>query len=356
MVFILLLTMTAVTIVSLPSTMAEAAGVGAWFVLLIASVFYAAAAHIIVSLNKMFHGEVLFDYSARLIGKGGACVLGVFYLLYFTLISSYLCAGMANILVTNFFVKTPAWATILIGIPFYAYTAYKGITNIGRMFEIIGFFFIVAAVSVHIVMMFQGKVENILPLFIPEDTALYLKALPSTIISFLGIEVLTLTPIASGCRNKAPRTAFFAVLGIGLFYVLNVETSVMMIGINEVQNENNALISAIRQLQIPPLDFLERLDILYLTMGFMGLFAAKTIIVAAIVEYACKLFRRAGRVWVVIAACAAVFLIDLFLLKVNRLGKLFELFGTYAGNLAAVVIPAALFVLAKVKKHACKAG
>lgn len=352
MAFILFLTLTAITVISLPRTMAESAGSGGWVSLLLAAVIYAFGAWMIVALNRTFQGEVLFDYSKRLVGKVGAYVLGVFYLLYFMLVSAYLCAGMANVLVSDFFVRTPTWFTIAIGMPFYAYTAYKGVTTVARLFEIIGVLFLLSSIAAYLFMLAQGKVENILPLFVPEDTLQYLGATRSTVLSFLGVEILTLTPISQKGRKRAPLVAFVTVLVIGVFYVLVVESCTMMIGINEIKNNNCALITAIRQIQVPLLDFLERFDFFYLTVGFMALYAAKTIVLLAIVEYACKIFPTVHRIIMSIAASVIVFTLDLLLLRVNYLGGYYEIFGLTAGNVAVFGIPGLLFFLSKVKKNA----
>jgi spore germination protein len=138
--------------------------------------------------------------------------------------------------------------------------------------------------------------------------------------------------------------------------VVLVETSIMMIGMNEIVNQNNALISAIRQIQLPFLNFFERVDIAYLTVGFMGLFAGKTIMLLSVVEFACKLLPRVKRIYIVVAACAAVFVSDIIILNTKNFGEDFEVFAIYTGTVAVIGIPAILFILAKVKKHAHKMG
>jgi len=346
--------MTSVTIVQLPKTAALNAGVGGWITLIATSIIFGIAAMIIASLNNMFQGEVLFDYSSKIVGKFVSYFLGVFYLLYFLITSAYLCASMGNVLTQNFFLKTPAWAILFIGMPFYGYAAYKGVTNIARIFEIYGVIFIVTAVTIHVIMLLQGRIENILPLYIPEDTGQYFSAMKNVIIPFLGIEVLVFIPFTKANGKKAPRTAFLTILGIGLFYALVVESSIMMLGMNEIVHNNDPLIAAIRQVDLPFINFLERMDILYLTVGFMGIFAGKSIVYLAIVEFACRLFPRVKRAVIVIAAGAAIFLLDLLILDINSFGAFFNVFAIFIGTAAAIVIPVLLFVLAKVKKRAGK--
>ena len=84
----------------------------------------------------------------------------------------------------------------------------------------------------------------------------------------------------------------------------------------------------------------------------MALYAAKTVVLLAIVEYACKLFPTVHRIIMTIAASVAVFGLDLALLRVNYLGGYYEMFGLIAGNVAVFGIPGLLFFLSKVKKNA----
>lgn len=351
MFFILLMTLAGVTTVSLPRTMAQEAGVGGWFTLLLSAALYAIPASIILILNRMFQGEVLFDYSKKLVGKFGSLLLGIYYMLYFLMVTGFICGNMANILSGNFFPKTPSLAIILIGAPFYAYAAFKGIRTVARFCEIAGVLFLTIGIALSTIMLFQGKLYYIQPFFVPEDTMSYIRAIPAAMTSFLGIEVMTLIPIAQQYRKKAPKSVFFMILIIGLFLILSVESSIMMIGMNEVKNNNNALISAIRHIELPVLSFFERMDISYLTIGFLGMFAAKAIALLSTTEYACKVFPKVKRIIVVTAMTALMVLLDCLYLNIEGFVEFFKIFFLSAGNAAAVGIPLILLILAKVKGH-----
>lgn len=354
MFFILLMTLAGVTTVSLPRTMAQEAGVGGWFTLLLSAVLYAIPASIILSLNRMFRGEVLFDYSKKLVGKFGSLFLGIYYMLYFLMVTGFICGNMANILSGNFFPKTPPLAIILIGAPFYAYAAYKGIRTVARFCEIAGVLFLTIGIALSTIMLFQGKLYYIQPFFVPEDTMSYVRAIPAAMTSFLGIEVMTLIPIAQQYRKKAPKSVFFMILIIGLFLILSVESSIMMIGMNEIKNNNNALISAIRHIELPTLSFFERMDVFYLTAGFLGMYAAKSIALLSTIEYACKILPKIKRIIIVVAVTTAMVVIDAIYFINEGFVEFFKIFFLSAGNVAAVGIPLILFILAKVKGHAYK--
>lgn len=354
MVFILFLTLSTVTLITIPKVMAESAGVGGWVTLMTTSILFGLLTVVIVSLNNMFQGKVLFEYSRELVGKAGSYIIAIYYILYFIGISIDLSSSLSNILKTNFLLKTPQWATLLASIFICGYAACKGITNVARIFEIYGVTFFLAVVIVHITMLFQGNPENILPLYIPSDTGRYFAAIKDTIFPFLGIEVLTVIPFTARNGRKSSRIAFLTLIGIGLIYVLVMESSIMMVGINEIVHYQDAMVTAIRQVELPFIEFLKRVDVIYLVVGLMGIHAGIIIVYTSIVEYACRLFSRMSRTLIVICMGAIIFILGLIALGINNFGKVFNELVIYFGLAAAAFIPILLFIIAKVKKHAGK--
>lgn len=353
MVFILVLSITCVSIISIPKVMAESAGLGSWLTLMLAALIAAAAAVVIVSLNKGFQGKVIFEYSQVLVGKIGAYIIAAFYILFFVLMSVYLLSSQANLVHADFLLKTPKWALSLLCLPVLGYAAYKGITNVARMLEIVGILFLIVVIAIHITMLIEGDARYILPLFKPSETGKYFSALPNTIDSFIGLEVLLVIPL-SVVNKKPRRVAFLTMVGIGLLYVLVVDSSIMMIGMYEIVHYNDALVVAIRQVQLPFIEFLQRVDIFYLTIGFVSTFAGIIVFYLAATEYICRVFQKVKRIVVVCILGALLFILAVVGEGVDNLGKMFEGLTTYIGPVAAIVIPLLLFILMKVKKRVDK--
>ena len=346
------LTITTFTVVTIAKDMAETAGRGSWLPLLITSIIFAIGAALIIRLNCKYEGKMIFDYSSILVGKVGAYILSIFYVIYFSIITIYLVTQLATVLKNDFLFKTPTWATMLIGIPVFTYIAFKGITNVARLFEFIGIFFVIIAVTVHILMISQAEVTHILPLFDSKDMSKYLEATRSTILPFLGIEVLLILPMTKQNGKKAVATVFFTLIGIGLFYILVVESCIMKLGLYEIVHYKDALIIAIRNMEIQAFDFFQRMDFLYLTMGYMGFFMGITIIYTSIIEHLCKLFPKARRsVLTIIVAIISYILCVIFAGKpIYR--AFVESIGIYIGLVAAFAIPILLLLISKVRKHA----
>lgn len=352
-VFILFLVLTSISMIYLPKMMALKAGRGAWFTLLLTSLIFAVMAAIIVKLSKMHDGKVLFDYSRDIAGKITPYVLAIFYVIYFLVVDVYLCLSFTNILKYDFLPKTPQWATLISGIPLFGYIAYKGITNAARLIQLFGFVEFITTIFIGITMLFEGRGNHLLPVFNPSETGRYILSVKDAVIAFLGIEVLTIIPFTKE-NKKASATTFLSVLGIGLYYVLIVGGCVAMVGFNEIVHYNNAFIAAVRLVQYPTIEFLQRIDILYMTINFMGIFSSKAFVYLVIVEYLCRIFKKAKRLVIVLIVGVAIFILSLVLVTDTGIEKILAEILTYSGLVSAFIIPLILLLIAKVKNHAAK--
>lgn len=347
MFFILFLTLTTYTTIDLPKVMAQDAGRSSYIPIIIASIVFGIAAIVIVKLNNMFSGQVFFDYSQKVIGKFSAYVFAIYYIIYFFIIGVFLKLKMVNILTSNFLPKTPEFVFLLSGVVLFAYVAYKGITNIARMFEIYGISFLLITIFACAFMISQGTKYNVLPLFNSSEVKDYAKTLKDLIVPFGGIEILLIIPLTIK-NKKAPKLAFFSLLFIGLFYALVVESTIMILGINNTIVLNDSFIEAIKITEAP---VIERLDILYLTFGLSSLFSGMIIIFVAVVELVCKIFSKVKRYIIVIAIAILFFVASLFALKIKDFNKTFGYFDFYLVLISAIFIPTIVFIVAKIRKN-----
>jgi len=354
--FMLLLTLTGGT-VSIAKTMAATVGTNAWLVLTATSLLIGLAAAMIVSLNAMHEGQMLFDYAPSLVTRPGAYILILYYIAYFLFILSGLLYDLIRILHYDFFPKTPQWTFPLAGLPVFCYVAYKGITNLGRLAECVGIVFISLGLLVHLLMAIEGRVSRILPLIDPDRLSGFFSGFKSALFSFFGIEMLLVIPFVKKNKNsrKPAKAAFLSLLAIGAFYIIVVETSIMKIGIDDIVNHYDALVVAIRDTSPKGLEIISRLDIFYLTMGLSGLFVSMSIALMAAVEYLCRLFKNLSRL--LITVCAGAFCYVLFLVF-SGMPNFFEIYpeiGTYLGLFGGILAPCVLLLIARAKKRGGKA-
>jgi hypothetical protein len=204
-------------------------------------------------------------------------------------------------------------------------------------------------------MLFQGTFSFILPLYYPPDTGKYLLSMKDAIGPFLGIEVLLVIPLIKK-NKKTAKTAALAIIGIALIYILDVYGCYAMIGMDEIVYHKYPLVDAIRLVEYPKIEFLQRLDIVYDTIGFMRVFVAKSIMYLVIVELICKMLPKANRIVVVVIVGVAVTLASLLTVEMPNFIDTMVSILSISGIAAAFVIPLLLLLVTKVKKNAKKSN
>ncbi|MFA9380522.1 MAG: endospore germination permease [Acetanaerobacterium sp.] len=347
MFFIIVLTLTAYTTIDIPKRMAEAAGRSSWIPILVSCVVFALAAVIITKLNNMFQGKVFFDYSQQIIGKFLTYLIGVCFILYFFIIGIYLKLELVGMLSSNFLPQTPKFVMLAFSIPIFAYVSYKGITNIARLFEICGAMFVIITLGICLLMVSQGMSENVRPFYNPNEAKRFWNEASRFLTPFGGIEVLLIIPFTP-INKKAPRVAFFTLIFIGLFYVLIVESTIMMLGVNNTMAYNESFIEAIKIVEAP---VIERTDMFYLTFGLLSLFTGMIIVFTLIVEFACKIFSKAKRIIIVVAIGILFYVLTMFSFNAEHIKSVYDSFMPYLVLVFSIFIPTIIFIVAKVKKR-----
>ena len=345
MFFILVLTLTSYSSIDIPKIMAESAGRSSWILLLAAALVFGLVAVVITSLNNRFQGKVLFDYSQELVGKPISRVIIIFYLIYFIVIGVYLKIRLVGFLSANFLPETSKGIILAVAVGAFAMVAYKGITNVARLFELYGFAFVVSAIIICVIMLPQGMIYNILPLVNPNELKLLPKSLHRLPFPFDGIEVLLIVPFSKNNR-KAPLVSFLTIVFIGFFYVLIVESTVSILGINNTILYNDAFVEAIKVVNLP---VIERTDIFYLTIGLTSLFSGMIMVFLAVLEFCCKLFPKVQRNIMTFAVACVLYVLVILGLGVQNIAEVFNLFVPYLVLVSSMLIPATLLIVSKVK-------
>ncbi len=345
MFFILILTLTSYTTIDLPKTMAETAGRSGWMLILAASLVFGLAAVVITSLNNRYQGKVLFDYSQELVGKVISRVIVVYYLLYFIVFGAYLNIRLTDFLTSNFLPRTSHRVILAVSVGLFALVAFRGITNVARLFELYGMAFLVTTITVCALMLPQGMVYNILPLINPDDFSHFVKALGKLPFPFSGIEVLLIIPFSKN-NKKAPLVGFLTLIFIGLFYVLVVESTISILGINNTILYSDAFIEAIKVVTLP---IIERTDIFYLTVGLTGLFAGMIMVFLAALEYACRLFQKVQRHVMTLVIAGVFYALCVLALGIHNISDILTEYSPYIVLVSCMLLPTTLFILSKAK-------
>ncbi len=351
--YILFISMTAYNVVSIPYTMSRAAGRGGWTSVVAASLIFALSSLFVSGLNKMYEGKILAEYGSEIVGKFFSYVVLLYYFIYFIIIFVYLECQIINLINAEFLLKTPKFVIAFIGIAVIGYISYKGVISIARLLEILVPLFIIFSVIIFTMALFQGLDYNLMPVYEPSKLSLYIKGIIPAIIPFLGAEVMFAIPFSKD--NKKPSLLLFStIIFVGLYYVLTIQSSIKILGVNTVSHYKTAVIEAFRMVEIP---LLERVDILYLTLGFSGLILGTTTVYMAASEILCKVFPKIRRD--VAMACIGIVLYALVMVGDIMFKDISKTFGgliTVLGLISAAALPVILFIIAKVRKNVKKSS
>ncbi len=346
MFFILIMTLTTYTTIDLPNLVAKVVGRSGWMVILAVALVFGGGAVVITKLNNRFPGMVMFDYSSMIVGKFVSRALAVYYIIYFTLVGVYLKVKLVEFLSANFLPKTPQFILLAFSVALFGYVAFKGITNVARLFELFGVTFLFTTSIICAVMLFQGMTYNIRPFFHPGELHLFPKGALQMLFPFGGIEVLLIIPFTKQ-NKKAPRAAFLTMLFIGFFYVLVVEGTISILGINNTILYNDSFIEAIKVVYVP---IIERTDIFYLTVGLTSLFAGMIIVFLSVLEFSCRLVPRVKRTVVTPVIAAVLYTLCLPALSIRNITVKLDAYAPYFVAVSAILIPCFLMVIALVRK------
>jgi len=345
LIFVLFLLVTAYSTIDLPKTMAQASGRLGWLVIAITAVIFATTISMFASLQKMNSGKVFADYTKDMLGPVMSKLLCVFYFLVIFVTAIYLNVKLVNLLTNNFLTETPALVLRLIGLLLFAYIAYKGVTNVARMIEIIGVLFLLITLGILVFMITQGMPEAVLPLLDSSELGNVVPGIWALLAPFAGMEVFTVMPFHAINKN-APKKLFVTKLLIGALYILIVQGTIMTLGINNTIHFSDPFIEAIKIVRIP---IIERTDIFYLTVGLTSLFSAMIMMFCALFELASKIFCCANKQKVAFPIIFVFFVACTVAIGIPYFNKAYTQMASYLILFSSLLIPTALFFIKKIQ-------
>ncbi|HOA78920.1 MAG: endospore germination permease [Bacillota bacterium] len=349
MILVIMLATTAPTFLS--KTMAEATEGGFWFAILVTGVIFSLLALLITLLQRKNPGKTLFDHAKDAFGPFWANVIALIYIVFFLLALIFITTDIVSMVSANLLLKTPKWFILFFTLAVSGYGAAKGITNIARLFEIYGFFALTGSVILYVIMLFLGDINYIRPLFVKEDLGRYFGAVWKTAFAFVGLEIITVIPFAKQ-NKKFPLVSVISTLGIALFYILSVGASIMMIGMEEIRFYKYPVMTAIRQIDIIQIDFLQRFDVVHLFVLLMGANASFMLTSCGGVEYMTKAFPKMKRIIAVLLLTAMAFAGGIFASFFENFHDIAINVLTYYMIFTAFIIPVLLLIFGRRKRNA----
>lgn len=251
-------------VINFPKTAVEVANTGAWISILISTLFFALITYVITKLQYSYENKTLYSYSSELIGpiltKIIASLFIIHYIILLSFISRMYCETI-NIIILN---KTPIKYILLLLFIVILWLLMNGINSIARICEIYALISIVSFIALSIILFSKGEFVNIRPLFEPTHIPLYLNGVPKALSHLLGGELIFFFPLSKSKNKNLTKYSVYTTLVIGLIYILIVESSLSIVGVDLIVHQKSTVFSIIRGITPEYLEFLNRLDGIYI--------------------------------------------------------------------------------------------
>lgn len=337
-------------VLGIAKNVAESAGTGGWFVLLIATVIVTSFTYIITYLGYIHENKTIYEYSNLLVGKNITYIIITIYYIYFFMLFTMIIRMASESIKLMLLINTPVWIFSLVFLVVVYYITIKRLSVIARICEIYGLIIVVCASMLHISMFTQGKLINLRPFFVLGNIQTYIKSIMVTIVPFLGIEILMIIPFNKEKNNKKVlKYTTLATAFIGIFYILIVESCISIMGVDSIIYYKDALFASIRRIDIRSLQFLERLDGIFIILWIIAIFCTISLEAYASVFLSNKIFKKVNFNYMAIIVLTLSFIISQIPSTIDEVEAILN-YMKYYGIVTGGIIPLILFIITKRKK------
>ncbi|SKC85608.1 GerAB/ArcD/ProY family transporter [Maledivibacter halophilus] len=338
-------------IMPMAKNVAEGAGTGGWFTLLIATIISIIFTYMVTYLGYVHRNKTIYEYSEILVGKFLTKIFMIIYIVYFFLFFTIIVRMSSEVIRLTILLKTPVWVLCLLFLIVVYYAVSRGIRTIARICEIYGLMIIIFLLIIQISIFTQGEIVNLKPFFVIDDIKLYISAISTIIFPFIGIEILTVIPFDK--KENSKRLFLYNILIIaliGFLYILVVQSCISVMGVDGIILYKDSLLATIRRIDIPYLQFFRRLDGIFLPIWIISLFCTLILAAYGSIFLTGKLFKKFQHKKIFFIIFTASFIVAQIPRTINDIEKLLD-YTSYLGVIVVAPIPILLFIATKVKKY-----
>lgn len=338
-------------VISLPKNIAEKAGTGGWIVVLIGTFIIIIFGYIFVYLGNNFRNKTIFEYMPILTGKFISHLILIIIIIYEITAYSLVTRLTSETIKLTMLLNTPVWAlaAFLLMVAFYTLT--KDLRTLARISEIFGMTIIISGIAIFIAIFTQGNLTNIKPVFEFGEID-YLGTLSVIAFSLVGIDILAVIPM-NNKNNKLFKHIFFILLLIGFIYILILESCLSVMGVESIVHYEEALLATIRRIEITELQFLKRLDGIFIVVWLLIIYLSILLEAYVAIYLISKLIKGKKKNLILPIVLFLSLIICLAPPNIKITKTILQYVG-YLGVSINVIVPFLLFILTLIKKRGKK--
>jgi spore germination protein KB len=231
------------------------------------------------------------SYVQKIIGKKLGWMVGFLYVIYYMYLSARILRDFGELLNSTIYTQTPHLIINTLMMLTIIYAIHKGLEVLARVGELIFFVVYIIAIFGALLMVFSGLIhmDNLKPI-LENGIMPVLKSSLTETINFPFGEMVVFTMILP-CLNdfkKAKKICLFAMTLSGINITITSIIDLSTLGTDLVTRSPYPLLTAIQRIQL--LNFIERLDVLFMLYLTLGGFIKIAIFYYAAVTGAVTLF------------------------------------------------------------------
>lgn len=337
-------------VVNIPKEIAEAAGTGSWFPLIIATIIFVLITYMITYLQYVFEGKTLYEYSTMLVGRFLTSLFMFICMIYFFMFLTMLVRLYGETIKLIILNKTPVMLICMVTFIVIGYAVIKGINVIARLCEIYVPINILGTIIITSLLATKGRYVNLRPLFSTEEIRSYIMALKTIVLPFLGMEILLFIPINQKENKHVFKYTMLMVVFIGALFIFLVESVISVVGVESVIYLKATVLSVLKGIDLYNIDIIRRLDGLYIIIWTMNIVCAMSLWAYGVTVIIRRKLKNINNNLLVIIVMCISFIVSQTPKTMEQVQRIIK-YNTYLGLIVALVIPAILFTVMKVKKY-----
>ena len=334
-------------LLTLPRAVTEAAGPDGWLLVLAGGVVAIIISIFISRLGLMFPGKTVVEYSGDVITKPLGIIFSLGFFIYYVLFCAFEARVFAEITKQFLLDRTPTEAIIITMLLGSVYLARQDIATVGRIGEMLVPVFILPSLLFLLPAIPEMDLTNLLP-FMRTPPVRFLTGIGTIVISYLGFEALLLFQPFMARPRDAAKAMTVALIAVILIYMLVVISAVSIFGVVEIQRLVWPAIAMYRVIEIPGA-FIENVHGVVMAIWVVAVYMTLAVFFFAAVTILGRLLSLKEQSFIALPLAFLIYFLALIPDNVSQVYNYLDAFSLYLGMPFGFVLPAALFIIAKVR-------
>lgn len=161
--------------------------------------------------------------------------------------------------------------------------------------------------------------------------------------------MMTIIPFTKRNGIKSVGAAMLAIFALCGFYILETETVIMVLGIEDAVNYAYPLIASIRRLDVDIFQILKRIDLVFITAWLTAAYFSVSFVLFATAEYARKIISKPNNKIVVFVIAVLAFVVSLLPEKDTDVYSYLTYTSIIFASMTIIVIPIILLIASRIK-------